>query len=244
MFGAFFEQNVFVYVITAIGICGIMARLIMNFFLGGLVRDVDKMETTRKKSLVEIRKRYEGFSFLKTDIRDTKAFAERYIYRLKIGKISISALDGFCRNMRLLSVGTGLIGAWWLYRSGSSGFEAIELFGFGIVACGLMQVVNNIFSCEQKRLILTAELQSYLNNGLANKVKREAEKRKNEKQESFEKESATQEGAALAAASVIEKNVIDIDEALGLKPEKEISQAQIDACDALFDNLLKGISTT
>lgn len=28
------------------------------------------------------------------------------------------------------------------------------------------------------------------------------------------------------------------------KKKREVSQEQIDACDALFDNLLKGISTT
>ncbi len=253
MFGTFFEQSVFVYVITAIGVCGIMARLVMNIFLGGLTKNVDKMETTRKKQLVEIRKRYEGLMYLETDIRDTRAFAEKYIYRLRLGKIPVSVLESFVKNMMILSGLTGLVGAWWEYKTSGMIFAGVELLIFGIVVCGIMMIANNIFDCEQKKLMLVTELESYLSNGLANKIKREVSKQEN----------AENTGTMQAAASVIEPNVIDIDKALGLEPqisvkepdskklhkrgkesERKVSQAQIDACDALFDNLLKGISTT
>ncbi len=254
MFGTIFEQNIFVYVITAIGICQITARLIMNGFLKGLMKNVDKMATTRKKSLVEIRKRYEELEYLDADIRDTKSFTEKYIYKLKIGKIPVSVMDSFCRSMMVFSALAGLTGAWWQYQSGASFFASAEVLIFGITVCGIMQIFNFIFDCEHKKQLLASELQSYLNNSLAIKMKRSALKQ-------------------AAATGFTEPNVIDIDKALQMSDvksdtdkirekrpakneniksqkktksheERQVSQAQIDACDALFDKLLQGISTT
>ncbi len=241
MFGTIFEQNIFVYVITAIGICQITARLIMNGFLKGLMKNVDKMATTRKKSLVEIRKRYEELEYLDADIRDTKSFTEKYIYKLKIGKIPVSVMDSFCRSMMVLSALAGLTGAWWQYQSGASLYESAEVLIFGITVCGIMQIFNFVFDCEHKRQLLASELQSYLNNSLAIKMKRSALKQ-------------------AAATSALEPNVIDIDKVIEMPDiksdnsksrkkqppheERKVSQAQIDACDALFDKLLQGISTT
>ena len=50
MFGTILEQSIFLYVIAATGICGIAAKLIMNGFLKGLVREVGSMKSTKKES--------------------------------------------------------------------------------------------------------------------------------------------------------------------------------------------------
>ena len=99
MFGTILEQSIFLYVIAATGICGIAAKLIMNGFLKGLVREVGSMKSTKKKALVEIRKRYEELSYLDVGIRDTRSFVEKYIYKLKLGKSYVSSWNSFCSNM-------------------------------------------------------------------------------------------------------------------------------------------------
>ncbi len=150
-------------------------------------------------------------------------------------------MDSFCRNMMVLSALAGMMGAWWQYRSGASLFASAEVLIFGVSVCGIMQIFNNIFDCEYKKQILASELQCYLNNSLANKMKRSALKQ-------------------AAATSTLEPNVIDIDKVIEMPDiksdtgknrkkqppheERKVSQAQIDACDALFDKLLQGISTT
>ena len=90
MFGTILEQSIFLYVIAATGICGIVAKLIMDGFLKGLVRGAGSMKSTKKKALVEIRKRYEELSYLDVGIRDTRSFDEKYIYKLKLGKGDVS----------------------------------------------------------------------------------------------------------------------------------------------------------
>lgn len=317
MFGTILEQSIFLYVIAATGICGIAAKLIMNGFLKGLVREVGSMKSTKKKALVEIRKRYEELSYLDVGIRDTRSFVEKYIYKLKFGKSYVSSWNSFCSNMMILAAGTGLIGTWWEYRTGSSVFASTQIGMWGIVACGVMQMVYNVFNTRRKCEMLSAELVNYMNNSLANRLKREQEKQmESSKQEA---EDRSRSGLKQTAAAIIEPNVIDIDAALAqmgeqkdrrserqteaerkkgreadskkknmqesdpareritakskktmraeqrrseknrrqtateeqqsLKQtakaeEREVTEEQIAACDALFDKLLQGISTT
>lgn len=317
MFGTILEQSIFLYVIAATGICGIAAKLIMNGFLKGLVKEVGSMKSTKKKALVEIRKRYEELSYLDVGIRDTRSFVEKYIYKLKLGKSYVSSWNSFCSNMMILAAGTGLIGTWWEYRTGSSIFASTQIGMWGIVACGVMQMVYNVFNTRRKCEMLSAELVNYMNNSLANRLKREQEKQmESSKQEA---EDRSRSGLKQTAAAIIEPNVIDIDAALAqmgeqkdrrserqteaerkkgreadskkknmqesdpareritakskktmraeqrrseknrrqtateeqqsLKQtakaeEREVTEEQIAACDALFDKLLQGISTT
>ena len=316
MFGTILEQSIFLYVIAATGICGIAAKLIMNGFLKGLVREVGSMKSTKKKALVEIRKRYEELSYLDVGIRDTRSFVEKYIYKLKLGKSYVSSWNSFCSNMMILAAGTGLIGTWWEYRTGSSIFASTQIGMWGIVACGVMQMGYNVFNTRRKYEMLSAELVNYMNNSLANRLKREQEKQMESKQEA---EDRSRSGLKQTAAAIIEPNVIDIDAALAqmgdqkdrrsekqteaerkkgreadskkknmqesdpareritakskktmraeqrrseknrrqtateeqqsLKQtakaeEREVTEEQIAACDALFDKLLQGISTT
>lgn len=315
MFGTILEQSIFLYVIAATGICGIAAKLIMNGFLKGLVREVGSMKSTKKKALVEIRKRYEELSYLDVGIRDTRSFVEKYIYKLKLGKSYVSSWNSFCSNMMILAAGTGLIGTWWEYRTGSSVFASTQIGMWGIVACGVMQMVYNVFNTRRKYEMLSAELVNYMNNSLANRLKREQEKQ----MESSKQEAEDRSRSGLKQTAIIEPNVIDIDAALAqmgdqkdrrsekqteaerkkgreadskkknmqesdpareritakskktmraeqrrseknrrqtateeqqsLKQtakaeEREVTEEQIAACDALFDKLLQGISTT
>ena len=317
MFGTILEQSIFLYVIAATGICGIAAKLIMNGFLKGLVKGTGNMKSTKKKALVEIRKRYEELSYLDVSIRDTRSFVEKYIYKLKLGKSYISSWNSFCSNMMILAAGAGLIGTWWEYRTGSSVFTSAQIGMWGIVACGVMQMVYNIFNTRRKCEMLSAELVNYMNNSLANRLKREQEKQmEGSKQET---DNRSRSGMKQTAAAVIEPNGIDIDAALAQMGEqkdrrserkteterrkrretdaaemkiqetdsarertttkskkamraeqrrleksrrqqtagekedvkqaakdgdREITEEQIAACDALFDKLLQGISTT
>ena len=250
-------------------------------------------------------------------IRDTRSFVEKYIYKLKLGKSYVSSWNSFCSNMMILAAGTGLIGTWWEYRTGSSVFASTQIGMWGIVACGVMQMVYNVFNTRRKCEMLSAELVNYMNNSLANRLKREQEKQmESSKQEA---EDRSRSGLKQTAAAIIEPNVIDIDAALAqmgeqkdrrsekqteaerkkgreadskkknmqesdpareritakskktmrveqrrseknrrqtateeqqsLKQtakaeEREVTEEQIAACDALFDKLLQGISTT
>lgn len=72
---------------------------------GWLLQEADKetetMGRTRKRALREIRKRYDDISLLDVEVRDTAAFVDKYIDRLKIGLISVNAWNAFIKILAL-----------------------------------------------------------------------------------------------------------------------------------------------
>ena len=192
------------------------------------IRGAGSMKSTKKKALVEIRKRYEELSYLDVGIRDTRSFVEKYIYKLKLGKSYVSSWNSFCSNMMILAAGTGLIGTWWEYRTGSSVFASVQIGMWGIVACGVMQMVYNIFNTRRKCEMLSAELVSYMNNSLANRLKREQEKQMESSKQKADDRSRS--GLKQTAAAIIEPNVIDIDAALAQMGEQKDRRNEKKAC--------------
>ena len=51
------NHNLFLYIISATGVLGIAIRLVVNGYMKGLVRGAKNMEATRKRPLMDIRKK-------------------------------------------------------------------------------------------------------------------------------------------------------------------------------------------
>lgn len=101
MFETLLSQNVCVYVIVMCGFMGVVGRMIMGGCFRRLIKETETMGRTRKRALREIRKRYEDISLLDVEVRDTAAFVDKYIDRLKIGLISVNAWNAFIKILAL-----------------------------------------------------------------------------------------------------------------------------------------------
>lgn len=242
------NQNVFVYVITAMGICGIAARIIISGYLSGMVRATENMGNTRKKLLGEIRKRYEELVSLDVDIQDIHSFVGRYIGKMKLWKMKVAAWNNFAKNMIILAAGTGIVGGYATFRMTGEAYAGMDTALYGLGVCGVMVLVWNIWDCRDKLDNLVYGIENYLENSLANRLKKE-----NMKQ--------------VAATMRSDIHVIDIDDSIksseenedvknveyitkksrrekkrsAAERERKISKEQIAACDALFDNLVNGM---
>lgn len=99
MFEILLNQNVCMYVMIVCGCIGLTGRAVMSSYLARLAKAAERMGTTRKKQLMEMRRRYEDITSLDVNIHDTAAFVDKYIDRLKIGFIPINVWNGFVKNM-------------------------------------------------------------------------------------------------------------------------------------------------
>ena len=102
------NQNVCMYVMIVCGCIGLTGRAVMSSYLARLAKAAERMGTTRKKQLMEMRRRYEDITSLDVNIHDTAAFVDKYIDRLKIGFIPINVWNGFVKNMGVAAAGTCL----------------------------------------------------------------------------------------------------------------------------------------
>lgn len=237
------EQNVFMYIIAAVGLIGIVARIILCGCLGGLVRATENMGTTRKKSLAEIRKRYEDITSLNVEVKDTNSFVGKYIEKLKIGKISVKAWNNFIKNMLVLIAGTGIIGSLYQYYITGSPYDSMEILMFGTGTYCVLMMAGNLFDCPAKIRMLDFGIQNYLENSLANRLHKE------ELKLAAVTEIKVPETASIEAkgtgGNVREKKKDKKPERQKCRSQDEeealIAESQTAACDELLKELLEGI---
>lgn len=219
------EQNAFVYIMVALGFIGITTRFILNGYLGRLIRATDSMGATRKKALLEIRKRYEDIATLNVDIRDMDSFVGKYIEKIRIGRISVVSLNNFIKNIFILTAGTGIIGGAYQYYVKGSAEEGRTILGCGFVVCILMLVAFNMWDIVSKKEILRLSVQNYLNNSLANRLMK-----------------AEMKQVAVSDVGINEDEEAGIEDMENTdKKRTDISDEQVAACDMLFEKLLQGI---
>lgn len=173
MLEALLSRNVCVYVMLMLGCIGIMGRGIVTGYLKRLVKGTETMGMTRKRALVEIRKRYEDLASLDAEIRDFDSFVDKYIDRLKLWAVPINIWNGFLKNIAVFVAGTGIFSAVYQYYVVGDRGMAVELFMCGIGVCMAMLVVWNQWDAAWHMRTLRDAVKNYLSNSLANRLARE-----------------------------------------------------------------------
>lgn len=176
MFETLLSQNVCVYVVVICSFMGIIGRAIANGYLKSLIKDTDHMGRTRKKALVEMRKRYEDITSLDVEVQDTTAFVDKYIDRLKIGFIPLSVWNGLVKNMTVFAAGTGIFAAAYQYYVVGDGLESVKLLLCGLAACMVMRVACNMWDVSWKDRTLRDCARNYLGNSLAHRLRKSEQK--------------------------------------------------------------------
>lgn len=176
MFETLLNQNVCMYVMIMCGCIGLIGRAVMSSYLARLAKAAERMGTTRKKALLEIRKRYEDIASLDVDIHDTAAFVDKYIDRLKIGFVPVNVWNGFVKNMGLVVAGTGIFAAVYQYYVVGDGPEALKMCVCGLATYMLLMAAHNQWNCAWHMRALRDSVKNYLSNSLSNRLRKEEKK--------------------------------------------------------------------
>lgn len=172
MFENLFSQNVCVYVIVMCGLFGVVGRAVMGGYLKSLIKGSDRMGRTKKKALLEIRKRYEDIASLDVDIQDLSSFVDKYIDRLRIGVIPVNAWNGFIKNMGAIAAGTGIFAAVYQYYVIGDNGEAVKMALCSLAVCLVLYMAGNQWDPAWYMMTLRDNVRSYLGNSLSNRIKK------------------------------------------------------------------------
>lgn len=172
MFENLFSQNVCVYVIVMCGLLGVVGRAVMGGYLKSLIKGSDRMGRTKKKALLEIRKRYEDIASLDVDIQDLSSFVDKYIDRLRIGVIPVNAWNGFIKNMGAIAAGTGIFSAVYQYYVIGDNGEAVKMALCSLAVCLVLYMAGNQWDPAWYMMTLRDNVRSYLGNSLSNRIKK------------------------------------------------------------------------
>ncbi len=176
MLGILLNQNVCMYVMIVCGCIGLIGRAVMNGYLAGLARASERMGTTKKKALYEMKKRYEDMVSLDAEVHDVAAFVDKYIDRLKIGFVPVRVWNGFVKNMGVIAAGTGIFAAAYQYYVVGDGMETVKMLLGGLATCLVLLAAHNQLNCSWHMQALRDSARNYLGNSLTNRLKKEVHK--------------------------------------------------------------------
>ena len=123
-----------------------------------------------------MRKRYEDIRSLDVEVRDTAAFVDKYIDRLKIGFVPVNVWNGFVKNMGLVVAGTGIFAAVYQYYVVGDGPEALKMCVCGLATYMLLMAAHNQWNCAWHMRALRDSVKNYLSNSLSNRLRKEEKK--------------------------------------------------------------------
>ena len=170
------NQNVLVYVMLVAGVAGIVTRIILSTYMGTLMKAAESMGTTRKKQLKKIRERFEDLGAIGYRMRNVDVFVERAVGKLKIGRWYIHSVEGFIKNMLIISGGAGIFGAGIeYYRTGEIKAGVATLL-WGTAVCGAELIAGNLWDISWRRYRLHTAMNDYFSNSLTERLEKKLQK--------------------------------------------------------------------
>lgn len=152
------------------GIVSILIQMIMVLSLNSYVKASANMKTTKKKILLNLKNQFETIYGMDYQVRNTYAYVEKYLLKLKFMGVSYSAWE----KVPFLAAGilTLLAGgeAFYQYMSKKPTDVLVEIgFSYGITLVCFF-VFFHIFGIKNKKEQVQIQLVDYLENYLANRL--------------------------------------------------------------------------
>ena len=213
----FVFQHAIMCGILLCGVLSILLQWIMNLSLAGYVKASANMNTTKKKSMINLKKQYEAMYEMDCHVHNVDAYVEKYILKLRFMGMSFS----FWERMAPLSEGVVTlivaVTAFYTYRSGGEASIYVEIiFSYGVVLACLF-LFFHIFGIKSKKQQMQIQLVDYLENYLTNRVARVQEDTRENRM--ISKEESKQE------ISKMEQEVSEMKQEIP-EIEKEIAASQ------------------
>lgn len=170
MIGEFVSKHIYMCVVLLAGGIGIILQGCVERILYGYVKASDHMETTKKKNLLHLRKEFETIYGLEYQVRNPKAYVEKYLLKLRFLGIPYGYWDKLSQiiisGVSVLTM-SELLYVYWQNQLVEHLVEILFSYGI-IVAC--LGFAHHIFGVKAKKEQVQIQLIDYLENYVTNRL--------------------------------------------------------------------------
>lgn len=164
------EQGMIFYFFCSVGVLGAAAAALANRTYKRLIKEADGMENSEHRLIKYIKLKYSSYYTLGMKANDEQAMVRRYLYRYKIGPMTLIAWSkaGLFAMGVVTAVSFGNI----LYgMSVGTGFRAmLSTTVLGLMVASILAIQYKIYSFGDKQKIFCAQMEDNLQNFLKNKI--------------------------------------------------------------------------
>ncbi|MBO4987927.1 MAG: hypothetical protein J6C63_03650 [Lachnospiraceae bacterium] len=160
-------------------IVAIMIQVLLSRFYTLLILETENMATTKVPLLCQCKRKFTNTYRLNNGILNVPVFVERFLNRVRMGKLKVSTWRHLSGQLILLSVFTAGLGACLGIVQGSTIGEILPFYIVSMFGLYVYFAISGAVDINEKKEVLKTNLIDYMENHMGNKL--------DELEESFKK---------------------------------------------------------
>lgn len=196
-------------VLAAIGIIGLVSKLITRSLYRRLLKETENMAMTRNKNLKILKQKLENTYRLNQNIVNTQAYLDKLMYGFRFMNLSLDTWNNLSFQMTILGLLAGGAGSFLAYWYRLDSYYIVLYAAVGALSGLFLAFVDSSFCIAQKQQRLATVLLEYVDNSVFVRAARENAVRGNAVRENAAREATFRE-STLSEGSEREKEAFDM----------------------------------
>ena len=160
-------------VLAAIGIIGIVSKLITRSLYKRLLKETDNMAMTKNKNLKVLKQKLENAYRLNQNIVNTQAYLDKHLYGFRFMHVSLDSWNNLSLQMTILSLLAGGFGSFMSYWYRLDSYYIVLYASIGALSGLFLTFMDSSFNITQKQQKLETVLLEYVDNSVFVRAARE-----------------------------------------------------------------------
>lgn len=160
-------------VLAAIGIIGIVSKMIARSLYKRLLKETDNMAMTKNKNLKQLKQKLENAYRLNQNIVNTQAYLDKQLYGFRYMHVSLNTWNHLSLQMVLLGLLAGGFGSFMSYWYRLDSYYIILYASAGALSGLLLTFLDSVFNIPYKQRRLANALLEYTDNSVFVRAVRE-----------------------------------------------------------------------
>ena len=169
-------------------VVAIMIQVLLSRFYTLLILETENMATTKVPLLCHCKRKYSNAYRLNNGLLNVPVFVERFLNKVRMGKLRVTAWKHLSGQLILLSVFTAGLGACLGIVQGNTLGEILPFYIVSMFGLYFYFAISGAMDINEKKEVLKTNLIDYLENHMGNKLEELEESFR--KLDSYEMQSA------------------------------------------------------
>lgn len=174
MLALFFQQNMFIYVMTGVAVIGLVQKIILGSYYKKMAYASENMGLTNRKPIKTLKTKFENSYKLDMPVNDVEAFVDKNLSKQRLCGISIRSWDRLGGQLTIFCVLIGMFGAFYGVLKDDTVKNILGTFLFGIFTGGFLLLIEASIGTKIKRERMMTNIKDYLDNYLVHRISPEA----------------------------------------------------------------------
>lgn len=164
------QYRIIMSVVLVLFLAGVIIQLLLSHFYSVLIAETENMATTEVPLLYQCKRKFSNNFRLHNGVMNVPVFVEKYLSKMKMGKLCVSTWKHMSGQLILLSVFAAGLGACKGIVDGKTLGEVLPFYIISMFDLYFYFAVSGFVDIEEKKRVLKTNLVDYLENRMGNKL--------------------------------------------------------------------------